>query len=159
MQKNNLFGKIGILISLSVLFLVSAYFGKAVNYFSVLFFSVGIFLGMALLEADEKYAYKYYDPDEKRLVTRSFLFLLSLPPLGLFLLTSTGSAMGVGMFLGIISILSLEFFSFRNNLQGFQKRYLSQLKRDITQDEHAIFTTVFIAATVLFAFLVIFLGR
>lgn len=159
MKKNSLVGKIGVFISFSLLFFVATYFGKAVNYLGVFLFSLGMFFGMFLLEADEKFLFKYYDEDDKRLVTRSFLFLVSLGPLGLFLLTSTGSSLGVGMFLGIISSLSLEMYTMRNDLSAFKKRFLFQLRRDISHDEHTIVTTVFIAATVLFGFLVIFLGR
>lgn len=159
MKQKNLVGKIGIVISYAALFFVAAYVGKAVNYFDVLLFTGGLILGMALLEADEKFLFKYYDPEHKKLATRSFLFLVSLFPLGLFLLTSTGSAVGVGMFLSIISGLSLEFFALRNSREEFKNRFLSQLKRDISPDEQKFFTIAFISATALYAFFVIFLGR
>ena len=159
MTKNNLLGKIGILISYASLFFLATYFGKAVNYTDSIFFAVGLILGMGLLELDELLLYKYYDPQEKKLATRSLLFLLSLLPLGVFMLTSTGSAIGVGMFLSIISGLSLDLFTYRKDINGFQHRFLYQLKRKITHDEHKIFTMVFISLTVLYAFLVIFSGR
>jgi len=159
MKSNNLFGKIGIFVSLTSLFLVAAYFGKAVDYTGVLLFGIGIVSGMLLLELDEMFLYKYYDAQNKKLTSRSILFLVSLPPLGLFLLTSTGSSMGVGMFLGIISILSLEMFNFRKNINGFKQKFLFQLKRDISEDEHILVTTVFISLSILYAFLVIFMGR
>lgn len=155
----NLIGKVAIICSYSALFLLATYFGKSVDYVDVLFFVIGLLLGTALLEADENFLYKYYDPDEKKLASRSLLFLASLFPLGLFLLTSTGSAVGVGMFLGIISGLSLEFYLLKNNISEFQKRFLYQLKRDITLDEHKIVTIVFISLSLLYGFLVLFLGR
>lgn len=159
MKIQNLVGKIGIIFSFSLLFLVATYFGKAVNYVDVLLFIVGLLFGTALLEADENFLFKYYDLEEKKLATRSLLFIVSLFPLGLFLLTSTGSAIGVGMFLAIISGLSLEFYLLKNNIAEFQKRFLYQLKRDITLDEHKAFTIIFISLTLLYGFLVIFLGR
>ena len=159
MKQISIISKIGIFISLSALFLVAAYFGKSVNYFGVALFSVGLVLGMGLLDADERFLFKYYDPEHKQLATRSLLFLIALFPLGLFLLTSTGSSTGVGMFLGIISGLSLEFYSLRSNLPLFQARFLYQLKRNITAQEHKLVTTIFIGFTFLYAFLVIFLGR
>jgi hypothetical protein len=159
MNKSNLLGKIGILVSFSALFFLVTFFGKPVNYIDASFFAVGLILGMALLEIDELFLYKYYDPTEKKLATRSLLFLISLFPLGLFLLTSTGSPTGVGMFLSIISVLSLDIFSYRKNLPAFHHRFLYQLKRKITDKEHKIFTVVFIALTFVYAFLVLFLGR
>jgi hypothetical protein len=159
MIKTNLLGKVGILITYASLFFLATYFGKAVNYLDASLFSVGLVLGMALLEIDELFLYKYYDPTEKKLATRSLLFLISLFPLGLFLLTSTGSPTGVGMFLSIISGLSLDIFTYRKDLLAFHHRFLYQLKRKITAKEHNIFTISFIAATFFYAFLVLFLGR
>lgn len=159
MKMQNIVGKVGIILSFSALFFVATYFGKAVDYVDTLLFIVGLLLGTALLEADENFLYKYYDPEEKKLASRSLLFLASLFPLGLFLLTSTGSAIGVGMFLGIISGLALEFYLLKNNISEFQKRFLYQLKREISLDEHKFVTIIFISSTLLYGFFVIFLGR
>jgi len=159
MKTNNLFGKIGIFISLTALFLVATYFGKAVDYMGVALFGLGILLGNALMYMDETFLYKYYDEVNKNLTSRSLLFLVSLPPLGLFLLTSTGSTLGVGMYLGIIAVLSLEMFQLRKNKVAFKQKFLFQLKRDITPDEHVLITTLTISLSILYAFLVIFLGR
>ncbi len=166
MKQTNLVGKIGIVVSFAALFFVATYFGKSVSYTDGLLFGIGLLLGMFLLEADEKFLFKYYieadsqaEDKQKRLVTRSLLFLLLLFPLGLFLLTSTGSAIGVGIFLSITSGLALEFFTLRNDRQGFQERFLHQLKRDITAEEQQIFVTLFISITILYSFFIIFLGR
>lgn len=164
MKSNYLLSKLGIIISFASLFFVATYFGKAVGYTDGFLFTFGLLLGMGLLEIDETVLFKYYVDQEsvdtkKRLVTRSLLFILLLFPLGLFLLTSTGSAIGVGMFLSILSGLSLEFFLLRKNRAGFQERFLHQLKREITDSEHQLFTTFFIGATILYGFFVIFLGR
>lgn len=159
MNKTDLLGKAGILLSYSLLFFLAVYFGKAVSYLQVVFFAIGMLLGLALLDIDENYLYKHYSAESKKLATRSLLFLISLLPLGLFLLTSTGSATGVGMFLGIISGLSLEFYRMKNDLDGFQKRFLYQLKRNITFEEHRTFTIVFICLSILYGFFIIFLGR
>ena len=165
-KQKNLIGKISIVISLAALFFAATYFGESANYTDCLLFIIGLLLGMSLLEADEIFLFKYYTDNEflesgqqKKLVTRSLLFLLLLFPLGLFLLTSTGSVIGVGMFLSILSGLALEFFILRNDRTGFQERFLHQLKREITAEEQLILITVFISVTVLYGFLVIFLGR
>ncbi len=164
MKQSNIFEKIGILISFASLFFLATYFGKAVSYVDGLLFVVGLLLGMGLLEADENFLFKYYIEGDsqishKKLITRSLLFILLLMPLGLFLLTSTGSAIGVGMFLSIVSGLALEFFILRNDREAFQERFLHQLKREITVDEQKVFTTVFICITIFYALIVIFLGR
>lgn len=159
MNKTDLLGKAGILISYSWLFFLAVYFGKAASYFQAIFFILGMLLGLALLDLDENYLYKHYSAESKKLATRSLLFIISLIPLGLFLLTSTGSATGVGMFLGIISGLSLEFYRMKNDLVGFQTRFLYQLKREVTLEEHKIFTIVFISLSILYGFFIIFLGR
>lgn len=159
MNKTNFLGKIGILISYASLFFLATYFGKAITYSGTLFFSIGLILGMGLLELDELFLYKYYDLKEKQLVTRSLIFILSLFPLGIFLMTSTGSATGVGMFLGIISSLALDIFTYKKDLKNFQDRFFYQLKRKVTTTEHKIFTNLFIILTILYAFIVIFLGR
>ncbi|GIK84442.1 MAG: hypothetical protein BroJett025_10640 [Patescibacteria group bacterium] len=161
MKQNNLVGKIGVIVSYAALFFVATYFGKSVEYSDGLFFVVGLLVGLALLEADEAVLFKYYADTEskKRLATRSLLFILALFPLGIFLLTSTGSALGVGMYLSIISGLALEFFSLRKNKLEFKERFLYQLKRDISIQEQQLFTAVFISTTVMYAFFVIFLGR
>jgi hypothetical protein len=158
-MRTNMLEKIGIILSYTGLFFIATYFGKAVNYFDVLFFLIGLLLGMALLEADENLLYKYYNSTKKQLATRSLLFIAALYPLGLFILTSTGSAVGVGMFLSIISGLALEFYLLRHNLASFQERFLYQLKRTITPQEHRYLTTFFISSTLFYGFLVIFLGR
>lgn len=153
---NNLLGKSGIIVSYSALFFLATHFGKSTDYFDVFIFVLGLSMGMGLLELDELFLYKYYDPKNKQLATRSLLFLISLFPLGLFLMTSTGSIIGVGMFLSIISGLSLDLFSYKNNLPSFQKRFLFQLKRNISKDEQTVLITVFISLSVLYAFMVIF---
>ena len=167
LKQPSLLAKIILLVLVVGLFVLATYLGKAVNYTHALFFAVGLLIGAALLEADENYLYKFYTEESsqtsqtthKQMATRSVLFIASLFPLGLFLMTSTGSPVGVGVFLGVSITLAFEFFSFRNNKADFEKRFLYQLKREITVQEHKSFVWLFIAATVLYALIVIFLGR
>lgn len=159
MKTSSLIAKIIILFGYTGLFLLATYMGKAVTYLQVVYFAIGIFFGLALLDVDEFYLYKFYEPDRPRLATRSVLFLLSLFPLGLYILTSTGSPIGVGMLLGIVSGLSLEIFALRNNTKKFYDRFLYQLKRTISVNEHRLITIFFIAGTILYATMVIFFGR
>lgn len=159
MKINNFIGKIGIFISLSSLYLVSIYFGKTDSYIGAVLFGVGFLIGWFLLEFDELFLYKYYDLENKNLATRSLLFIFSLLPLGIFLITSTGSSMGVGLFIGVVSVLSLEMFNLRKSLSLFKDRFLFQLKRDLSMDEQNVFISIFIGLSLLFGFLVIFAGR
>jgi hypothetical protein len=156
------FANLLILIGLAVLFYLSVFFGKPAGRFDVFLFPIGLFLGMIFLEVDERYAFKFYqlvDSTQKRLVTRSLLFLMSLFPLGIFLMTSTGSATGVGLFLGIIAILSLEMSELRNNPEAFHERFMYQLRRKLNPEELKWFVSAFVLASFLFSFFIIFLGR
>lgn len=169
MNYSNIFAKVAIGVCFALLFFVATYFGKAAAYIDVFFFSVGILFGIALLEADEMYLHKFYADETTsdrqkttklpQLMTRSVLFLLLLFPLGLFLITSTGSAIGVGFYLGIVSGLAYELFTARNDRERFHTRFMYQLKRHLSTQEQNIFTYSFIGISILFAFLVIFLGR
>jgi len=93
------------------------------------------------------------------LITRSLLFIFSLFPLGLFIITSTGSELGIGMFLGIITTLLLELIKYRKNEDSFHARFLFQLKRKLSTKEINFFVASFGILTLIFALLTFFLGR
>ena len=167
MKLNNIFAKLAITLCFGALFGLAAYFGKSVSVADITLFVVGLLFGWALLEADENFFYKYYVEEkevnlplsERQLVTRSLLFILSLFPLGLYLMTSTGSSIGVGLFINLTAGLALEMFSLKDESELFHKRFLYQLKRKFSQQEQRIFRTVFTVSSFLYALIVIFLGR
>ncbi len=170
MKFNNPVLKVIIIVCYAVLFGIATYFGKSTSYFDALFFVLGLVLGFILLQVDELYAYSYYNDDshekqnavpqnERQLVTRSLLFIIILFPLGLYLMTSTGSAIGVGLFIGIISGIAIEMASLRNNSELFHQRFLYQLKRKLSAQEEKIFRAVFIGASFFYGLIVIFMGR
>ena len=70
-------------------------------------FSIGSLLGLALLVLDQKvFAARYAEQgvQKKIVMTRSLLFVMALIPLGIFLLTSSGSAMGMGVYFSLFRV-------------------------------------------------------
>lgn len=101
-------------------------------------FLAGMLLGVALLYLDEFWAhsrYKVLDGEAVPLISRSVLFILAYLPLAFFLLTSSGSILGMGLILGIGVQLALEMLSLRSDQALFQARFLTQLKRPLSLQE------------------------
>lgn len=165
MHLTNVLSKVAIVVTYTVLFFVAVYFGKPAEMSDGVFFLVGLLLGWAILEADEAYFNKYYLEKEqlsaavKPLITRSVLFMLALIPTALFVLTSTGSVIGVGVLVSITSGLALEMHSYRSDVVAFQQRFLSQLKKEVSAEDiqKLVYMATFVA--VAFGMLVIFAGR
>lgn len=153
----------------SIIFFLTNYFSESLKYLEWTLFTLGLVIGVILMALDEFVLYKYYlDPiksDESakssdiKLITRSLLFIISLIPLGIFIITSTGSEMGIGLFLGIITILLIELISFRKNINSFHKRFLSQLKIKLSAQEVKYFVAIFSFFTMIFVLLTFFFGR
>lgn len=110
-------------------------------------FALGVFLGLTLLILDQTRLFKFYNDDAQSavnletaykkpstnqeavfLATRSTLFLLVLIPLSLFVVTSTGNALGGGLMMGVLLGLIQEFWQYRQLPKAFKERFLSQLK-------------------------------
>lgn len=105
---------------------------------------LGVYGGFGLLLLDVEWLYQYYtqeplEPPEVQqppeYITRSALFILTLIPLTIFMLTSTGSSVGMGMLMGILIGISLEMFALRRRQLEFQNRFLSQVKRVFNSEE------------------------
>jgi hypothetical protein len=112
---------------------------------------LGWFLGMILLILDKNYLYKYYyesihlkEDKFARLVTRSLLFIFSYFLLSLFLVTSSGSSLGMGIILGIGLSLSFEMWHSRTYVDFFNQ-YFIQSKKVWTGKEIDNLVKVFIA--------------
>ena len=108
------------------------------SWVTLLWVLAGLYGGILLLWADEAIAYPKYqvmDGEHIGLVSRSTLFLLSFIPLAIFMLTSSGSLLGMGLILGIGLSLSLEMLTLRRNPTDFRVRFLQQLKREISHQE------------------------
>ncbi len=144
------------------LFLIVNFFKGNINYYNLIFFTVGTLLGTILMDLDEAVFYKYYlekTETNVKLITRSLLFMISLLPLGIFIVTSTGSEIGIGLFLGILTTISIELIIYRNSIELFHSRFLSQLKRKLTVQEIMYFVSGFSELTLIFVLLTFFLGR
>lgn len=136
--------------------------GKGGTNIDVLLFAFGLIIGILLLELDETFFYKYYqesNKEVKQLVTRSLLFQLMLFPLGIFLMTSTGSSVGIGLFLSITAVLSLELFETRKNNTYFEKRFMYQLKKSFDSTQQKYYSIAFLCMSLFFLIVTIFFGR
>ncbi len=137
------------------------YFFIIQPWFRFVLFVLGVLLGWGLLKADQERLYEFYNEEEELkkvqaegrqpfLMTRSTLFLLSLVPLGLFVVTSTGSALGGGIMMSLILGIVLELWEYRPLPKEFQQRFLSQMKIDIGAKD---IRRIVYAATAFFLFL------
>lgn len=120
-----------------------------------LLFTIGGLLGVGLLFLDESFLAERYQEqgvDTNVLITRSVLFLLAVVPLSVYLVTSSGSSLGVGLLLGIVSGLFVEMLAYKNSVEGFNRRFLSQLRKKLDQQAVTSVVTLF---GVYFAFLVV----
>lgn len=113
-----------------------------------LLFVLGLLLGLLFLLVDKRWLYQYYREESPNqlnqtensnkpaqppfLVTRSFLFLISLVPLSLFVVTSTGSALGSGLILGIIIGLLQEMWHYFRYPAWFNHVFMSQMKESLS---------------------------
>ncbi|OIO43655.1 MAG: hypothetical protein AUJ41_04770 [Candidatus Pacebacteria bacterium CG1_02_43_31] len=144
------------------LFFLANFFKGEISYYNLIFFTVGTVLGTILMDLDEAVFYKYYlekNETEIKLITRSVLFMFSLLPMGIFIVTSTGSEIGIGLFLGILTTLLIELIIYRNSIDLFHSRFLSQLKRKLSAQEIKYFVSIFSVLTLIFVLLTFFLGR
>ncbi|MDH5533159.1 MAG: hypothetical protein OEX81_01890 [Candidatus Pacebacteria bacterium] len=100
-----------------------------------IFYVLGWFAGIVLMYLDKNQLYKYYyesihlkDDKFARLVTRSILFIISYFGLSLFLITSSGSDLGMGIVMGIGLILGLEMWHSRSYVEFFNQYFIQSKK-------------------------------
>jgi hypothetical protein len=102
----------------------------------VVWFAVGVVSGVGFLVGDERVFYRWYrdpaTPTEHFLVSRSPLFLLSLIPLTIFVVTSAGSFWASGMMGSILLYLLLEMTELRRELEVFDQRFLRGIKGQVS---------------------------
>lgn len=105
------------------------------SYWQVLILLVGFYLGNVFLWADGKFLYRYYNEMQtmpRQLLTRSIVFLLVYAVLAIFMITSSGNLVGIGLILGMGTTLAIELWQDRQQLETFHKKYLFQLQRTMT---------------------------
>ena len=105
------------------------------SYFQVLILLAGFYLGNIFLWSDGQFLYRYYNELQtlpRQLLTRSLVFLIAYAGLSIFMITSSGNLIGIGMILGIGTTLAIELWQDMSQLELFQKKYLFQLKRNFS---------------------------
>lgn len=128
------------------------------NLFGSLYYVAGWYFGFLLMYMDKTTLYKYYyesihKENDKfaRLVTRSILFIMSYFVLSIFLITSSGSAIGMGLIMGIGLVLCFELWNSRNYVDFFNQ-YFVQAKNNWTQVDITNFIRVFLGFYIILSF-------
>lgn len=75
------------------------------------------------------------DPYQDQLMTRSVLFLVIYWVLALFVLTSTGSILGIGIILGMGLRYVIDFWKVRNQPEVFVHQFLWQVRHQFTKQQ------------------------
>ncbi len=117
--------------------LLTIFLLKLITLEFLVLFLFGSVVSIVILVLDQLYLHNLYrEPGlAPQLITRSPIFLLVLVPLSLFVLTSSGSTIGMALILTLWSALFVEMFYLRNDRSSFQTRFLLQVKRTIYQVE------------------------
>jgi len=145
------------LILFIIIWLVRGQWQIAELWFSILVFIIAYGLGLFLMLGDEKYLQKIYSDEleKKILITRSPLFLLILPFLSIFMLTSTGSIAGMGLILGLNLVVIIEIWQLTYQTEKFNQLFLQGVKKHLVLSEIQI---IKISASIYFLIL-LFLFR
>lgn len=108
------------------------------SYWQVLFLLGGFYVGNFLLWLDGKVLYSRYNELQtmpKQLISRSALFLLAYVALALFMVTSSGNLLGVGIILALGTTIATEMWEASKNIEYFHKKFLFQVKRQLSPIE------------------------
>lgn len=127
-----------VLFSFSLLVFLIIFYQAWQNTISLLSFIGAYFVGIFLLYFDEQFLYKFYDEKIDKsvqdnshfssLATRNSMFLLILPLLSIFVLTSSGSILGIALILAINFYLLIEMWQLRDEFLLFKDRFLDMLQ-------------------------------
>ncbi|HPS40602.1 MAG TPA: hypothetical protein PLQ50_01195 [Candidatus Woesebacteria bacterium] len=167
---NNIFSKKQLIFKfcLAFLFLVFLliFFKAWQNWLNALSFVFAYGVGVGFLFADEQFLYKFYeekiDSGEQNashlpvLASRNFIFLLFLPFLSVFVLTSSGSILGIALVMAINFYLLIEMWQLRDEFVLFTERFLTMSKIQPTNKLihqicwFALVYFIFLLATLLF---------
>ncbi len=106
-------------------------------YLQILMFIFAYTLGLFLMLGDEKYLQKIYSEEleQKILITRSPLFLVSLPFLSIFMLTSTGSIAGIALILALNLVIFIEIYQLAPRTEKFNQYFLMGVKKKLAVSE------------------------
>lgn len=142
-----------------VLFYVLEVLPNSATVISTILLLIGFYIGNIFMWVDGQFLYPYYNElrtEPKQLITRSAAFILVYIVLTLFVITSTGNYIGIGLVFGIGLTLLSELYALKNMPEAFNQNFLFQLKRPLTYPEinrlvHS-FGIVFLVLTILFYF-------
>lgn len=103
-------------------------------------FSGGCLLGAVLLLIDEKIGHQWYQEinvdssyaDVLHLITRSLVFIGVYIPLAIFIVTSSGSPLGMGLVMGLGLGIVLEMWLWGVHPELFQQRFGWQINHRFT---------------------------
>lgn len=126
-----------LLFSLLLLVFLIFFFQAWQNMLSLVAFILAYLSGIVLLYLDEQYLYRLYTDkltsgELENIASRNFLFLLMLPFLSIFVVTSSGSILGIALVLAINFYLLIEMWQLRDEFIIFGERYLSMSKIKVT---------------------------
>lgn len=123
------------------------------------FYLLGWYAGMALMILDKKQLYLYYyesvhlaQDKFARLITRSLLFILAYFALSIFIVTSSGSSLGMGIISGIGLILGFELWQSKDFVEFFNQ-YFIQAKKQWNKNEIDRFVKFFLVFYTVITFL------
>lgn len=114
------------MIALLVPLLVgAAFFFAFPTIVQFVLFMIGIVIAIIMMWFDEFKGYTWYSEPGKpvQLITRSPLFFAAYIPMTIFMITSSGSALGMGLVLAIGLILLAELFLMRADLEALNARF------------------------------------
>jgi len=130
-----------VLFSFSLLIFLIIFYQAWKNIASLSAFIGAYCVGIFLLYLDEHILYRLYTEkigssvqDSSHfpsLASRNFLFLLILPFLSIFVLTSSGSILGIALILAINFYLLIEMWQLRDEPLLFKDRFLATFKIQI----------------------------
>lgn len=114
------------------------------SWSQILLFIFSYGLGLFLMLGDEKYLQKIYldELEEKILITRSPLFILILPFLSIFVLTSTGSVAGIGLIMALNLVIFIEIWQLSTKEELFNQNFLQNTKKRVNLSEIRIIQIV-----------------
>lgn len=104
---------------------------------SLFFLAFGLLLGFGFFFFKKVSFFKVSPIDfaEIQATVHSLLFLALLVPISFFVVTSTGSLIGMGLVISLNTNLCLDLLSLSNNKEKLTSEFFSQLKRSPTNNE------------------------
>lgn len=159
MQINDILKKLLVTAAyIGFLFLIYFFTTDIIAIPEIILFAIGSCIAIFLLIGDKYLFSTYYNEEQTSsyVITRSTIFILLYIPLSLFVITSSGSEIGLGIILTIGTNLLLEMVELRNNPPLFQQTFLSQLKKTYTAQD---ITKIVIGAALFLIFIHIFAFR